>query len=118
MSDPLNNMGDAPYFTGEGLMGTGGALSWNDTTDLFWRNAFALRRGLPADASYDQYQGAYRYGFEAAQQMRGRSFEESEDHLRGQWGDYPHRGGASERWESVRDAVHEAWKHVREHIGK
>ena len=86
--------------------------SWQaawETEDNYWFENFSSRPyGLGPDA-YDRFRPAFRYGFEAARDGRGREFDEAEPDLREGWSRYD-RGPAPERWDAVRDAVRDAWQ--------
>lgn len=119
MTDPMHPLDpgsedSARLFTGEGLMGEGGSLAWSDTWDEFWRDAFATRPYVPADARYEHYRGAYRYGHEAAGRHRAREWTELEPELAGGWGTYEHRGASGAEWHAVREAVRDGWQRARE----
>lgn len=118
MTDPLDPMNQdrTPYFSGEGIAGAGGAGVWNDEWDVFWRDAFSTRPYVPADATYEQYRGAYRYGHESAARLRDRSWDESEPELQRGWDAYANRGEHAGDWSSARDAVRDAWEHVRRNL--
>ncbi|HEU4640853.1 MAG TPA: hypothetical protein VFS44_00270 [Gemmatimonadaceae bacterium] len=111
--DPSNEL-NTPLITGEGLVGEGNALAWTDDADLFWREAFETRPYVPADARYEDYRGAYRYGHEAAGRSRGREWAEVEPELAAGWEAYEHRGERGAGWESVSEAVREGWQRARE----
>jgi hypothetical protein len=111
--DPANAV-NTPLITGEGLMGEGGAFQWTDDWDLLWRNAFETRMYVPADATYEQYRGAYRYGHESAGRSRGRGWVEVEPELAAGWETYEHRGESRADWRSVREAVKEGWERARQ----
>jgi hypothetical protein len=118
MTDPMHpldptNAANTPLITGEGLMGEGGAFQWTDDWDLLWRNAFATRTYVPADARYEQYRGAYRYGHESAGRHRRHEWIEVEPALAAAWDTYEHRGEGRADWQSVREAVKEGWERAR-----
>jgi hypothetical protein len=118
MTDPMHpldptNAVNAPLITGEGLMGQGGAFQWTDASDLFWREAFETRTYVPADARYEQYRGAYRYGHESAGRFGRRAWVEVEPELAAGWESYVHRSEGRPDWQSVREAVREGWERAR-----
>jgi hypothetical protein len=118
MTDPMHpldpkNIVNSPLITGEGLMGEGGAFQWTDDSDLFWRDSFESRAYAPADATYEQYRGAYRYGHESAGRSGRREWIEIEPELAGAWEGYVHRGAGRADWQSVREAVKEGWERAR-----
>jgi hypothetical protein len=110
--DPTN-ASSSPLITGEGLMGQGGSLQWTESSDLFWRDAFETRTYVPADSTYEQYRGAYRYGHEAAERCGRRQWVEIEPELAPLWETYKHRGECRADWPTVREAVREGWERAR-----
>jgi hypothetical protein len=119
MTDPMHpldptNAVNSPLITGEGLMGEGGAFQWTDDWDLIWQNAFETRTYVPADARYDEYRGAYRYGHEAAGRAARQQWTDIEPALAAGWDTYEHRGEGRTDWQSVREAVKEGWERARE----
>jgi len=81
-----------------------------DTEDAYWQSAYPERPYARADRSYEYYRVAYRFGAESAMRWREREWADTEHRLRADWlaGD----NGAS-AWEEMRDAIHDAWDHVR-----
>src|SRR5689334_18702259 len=78
-----------------------------ETEDAYWQSAYPERPYAKADRGYEYYRSAYRYGAERAIEWRDREWSESERHLRDGWvTDAP-------LWDDVRDAVRDAWDHVR-----
>jgi len=108
-----SNALNSPLITGEGLMGQGGSLAWTASSDQFWHDAFETRTYLPADSTYEQYRGAYRYGHEAAGRHGAREWVEVETQLAPLWETYEHRGEARADWSSVREAVKDGWERAR-----
>ena len=84
--------------------------SWTDE-DSYWRNNY---RGRPyassAGREYDYYQPGYRYGYEAANRYRDRSWDDVEAELSQDWTAYKHRGSST--WEQMKDAVRDAWDRI------
>lgn len=118
MTDPMHpldpaKLTDTPLISGEGLMGQGDAFTWTDDSDLFWHDAFETRPYVPADARYEEYRGAYRYGHEAAGRRRGREWIEVEPELAEAWEKYEHRGACRGNWAAVREAVKDGWQRAR-----
>jgi len=89
--------------------GAAGVRDWS-TEEQYWRDTFASRPYARADRGFDYYRPGYRYGFESAQQFRGKQWNEVESDLRGGWDRYEHRGQST--WENVKDAVRDAWDRV------
>lgn len=94
----------------QGFKATDHQLDWANE-ERYWQTAWSQRPYVRADQSFDAYRPAYRYGFESANRYRGRRFEEVEPDLRTGWDRYEHRGESA--WESIKDAVRDAWNRVR-----
>ncbi len=83
-------------------------LDWT-SEDQYWRDNFA-RRPYAGAADYSTWQPAYRYGYEASQRHRGRTWNEVEQDLSSGWNSYEHRGRST--WDQVKHAVRDAWERV------
>ena len=70
-----------------GLAGKGAAEAVNPTAeDAYWRSNHANRPYYEKDYTYDQdYRPAYEYGWTAASQHKGKSFNEAESDLASGW---------------------------------
>ena len=80
---------------------------WNDE-DMYWRENYRTRPYASAtDRGYDYYQPAYRYGYDAANRYRDRSWNDVESELSRDWSSYEYRGTST--WEQIKDAVRDAW---------
>ena len=86
-----------------------GARDWSGE-ESYWRSNFSSRPYARADRGFDYYSPAYRYGYESANQYRGRQWNDVETDLRSGWDRYEHRGQST--WENVKDAVKDAWHRV------
>lgn len=93
-------------------------LAW-DAERRWWRENFRSRPYVTADGEFDEYEPAWRYGFESAGHHHGREWNEVEPELREGWPHYEHRGRRNPRWDEVRESVRDAWDHLRgrEHGG-
>ena len=92
---------------------TGSTGSEWSAEDTYWRSNYSSRPYAMADRSYEHYQGAYRYGFDAANRHSDRDWSAAESDLRSGWDRYEHRGSHQSTWEEVKDAVRDAWDRVR-----
>ncbi len=81
------------------------------TEDAYWQSAYPERPYARADRSYEFYRSAYRYGVERAAMWRAREWADAEGDLRDGWGALDPESGAP--WEEMKDAVRDAWDHVR-----
>jgi hypothetical protein len=86
-----------------------GARDWS-SEESYWKSNFSSRPYARADRGFDYYSPAYRYGYESANQYRGRQWNDVETDLRSGWDRYEHRGQST--WENVKDAVKDAWNRV------
>ena len=85
-------------------------MTWNDE-DTFWKSNFRSRPyASSAGRDYDYYQPAYRYGFDASNQFKGRNWDDVENELSQGWESYKDRGAST--WAQIKDAVHDAWDRV------
>jgi hypothetical protein len=90
---------------------TGSTLDW-DTEDQYWRSNYSSRPYAGSSGRYEDWQPAYRYGFESANRHQGRPWEDVEHDLRSGWESYEHRGGSRSTWEQVKDAVRDGWNRL------
>ncbi len=100
-----------------GLAGKGAAEAVNPTEEEhYWRGRFETVPYYKTGLQFDEYQPAYRFGWEAAvrPEFRDRSFEEIEGQLENEWPNYT--STQSERWNEYRPAVRDAFRRVREKI--
>jgi hypothetical protein len=82
--------------------------TWLDE-DEYWRTNYRNRpyaRGM----EYDTFSGGYRYGYDAAGQYAGRSWDDIEPELERGWDTYQYRGQST--WEQVKAAVRDAWDRI------
>lgn len=89
---------------------TGGVSSDWRTEEEYWRSSWNTRPYVTADRGYDYYAPGYRYGFESANQYRGRDWDDIENDLRSGWERFENRGQRT--WDNVKDAVRDAWYRV------
>jgi phage tail tape-measure protein len=98
-----------------GLAGKGVAETVDPTgEDNYWRENFKNRSYYKSGKSYDDYQKAYRYGWEAASRPENanRQFEEVEDELKQNWSSG--RGSSNESdWKDSRGPIRDAYDRIR-----
>ena len=87
---------------------SGRPSSWMDE-DEYWRSNFSTRP-YASTGSYDDFQPAYRYGYEAADRYRGRSWTDVESDLERDWDSYENRGTST--WQQMKNAVRDAWERM------
>ena len=94
-----------------GLAGKGIAESIDPTTETeHWRIHFASRPYVDAGTSFDHYEPAYRYGWEARSRYADNDFDDVESDLRSEWGMY--RGESKLDWDKARPATRDAWDRI------
>jgi phage tail tape-measure protein len=99
-----------------GLVGHGIAEGVNPTEeDAYWRDNYRNRPYVSADRSYDDYQPAYRYGWESRAQAGNKTWEAAEPELGRNWNDY-NRGAARQTWDEAKHATRDAWHRVENRL--
>jgi hypothetical protein len=95
-----------------GLAGKGVAEAINPTAeDEYWRGEHRNRPYYAPGTDYDRdYAPAYRAGYTAAGQYRGRDWDEVEEDLGTNWESA--RGQSNLTWDKARDASRDAWDRV------
>jgi hypothetical protein len=83
-------------------------LDWTGE-DTYWRDNYRNRPYVGSQHDYNQWQPAYRYGYESAQRYQNRNWDDVERDLSSGWGTYEHRGSNTSTWEQVKGAVRDAW---------
>ena len=84
--------------------------TWTDE-DNWWRNNYSSRP-YATGRNYEDFRPAYQYGFESGQHHMGRNWNDVETDLRSGWEKFEGRKGAGGTWESVKDAVKDAWHRI------
>ncbi|MCU0546248.1 MAG: hypothetical protein MUE44_29455 [Oscillatoriaceae cyanobacterium Prado104] len=96
-----------------GLVGKGVAEAIDPTVeDAYWRDNYNSRPYAEANVTYDDYQPAYRTGYEGYSRYgnTGKSFNEIEMDLQR---DYEtNRGKSNVKWEKAKHAARDAWDRV------
>jgi hypothetical protein len=80
--------------------------------DAYWSENYRSRPYYQSGQSYDEYQPAYRYGWESAArpEYKGRKFSEVEGDLERGWDKA--KGATSRTWEQSKEAARDAWSRV------
>lgn len=83
--------------------------------DAYWRGTYTTRPYYRTGSSYEEYEPAYRYGWESATrpEYRGREFDDVQSDLERGW--EKAKGKTREGWRDVKDATRDAWNRVRGH---
>lgn len=94
-----------------GLGGKGVAEKMDPTVeDEYWRNNYSDQKYVEANAPYENYELAYRTGYEGRCRHLGKKFEEAEPELRQ---DYEQgKSGDDVSWDRARSAARDAWHRV------
>ncbi len=96
-----------------GLAGKSVAEAIDPTVEnAYWQNNYSDRPYVETDTSYEDYQPAYRTGYEGYSRYSGtgKSFNELEDDLQR---DYEaNRGKSDMKWEKAKHATRDAWDRV------
>jgi hypothetical protein len=79
----------------------------------YWRENYASRPYVRPATPYEEYEPAYRYGWESAgrAEYRGRHFEEIEPQLAQNW--VSARGPSRHAWDEAKEATRDSWNRVR-----
>jgi hypothetical protein len=94
-----------------GLIGKKVAESLNPTAeDEYWRENYRSRPYVEQGSVYEEYQPAYRYGWESRGRHEDKSFEEVEADLRSGW--HKVRDKSKLEWDKARHAARDAWDRV------
>lgn len=80
---------------------------------FYWRRNYSRRPYYRSGLTFADYEPAYRYGWEAAQNPSYalRRFEELEPTLGGGWNQA--RDGTSHPWKEMKKAARDAWQRAR-----
>jgi len=93
-----------------GLAGKGVAEQINPTMEEeYWRTNYSSRSYVDKQEKYEDYQPAYRTGYEGYSRYAGRTYDEVEPDLRR---DYETNHSAGLGWEKAKHAVKDAWQRV------
>ncbi len=92
-----------------GLAGHGVAEQVNPTVeDVYWRENYKQRDYVEPSRPYEDYQPAYRYGWESRTRHAGRTWDDKlERDLEKGWEGA--RGTSGLSWQEARPATHDAW---------
>ncbi len=90
------------------------------TEEEYWRSNYSSRPYATADRGFEFYRPAYRYGLESARRYQGKQWSDVEPELErgwetfkgGGWADFKGETKSESTWESVKEAVRDAWDRV------
>jgi len=98
-----------------GLAGKAIAERINPTAeDAYWRENYTSRPYVASGTRYEDYQPAYRYGYERYPEYHGRSFDEVEPEMRQDWDRY--KGDSRLTWDQAKHATRDAFHRVGDTI--
>ena len=94
-----------------GLAGKSVAEQVNPTLeDTYWRENYRGRPYVESSRRYEEYQPAYRYGWESYRRYPGQRFDDVEEDLERDW---EHAKGSSKlTWDKAKHATKDAWHRV------
>jgi hypothetical protein len=76
--------------------------------DAYWRGNYHARPYVTKGATYEEYEPAYRYGWESRSQYTGQRFDDVEGQLQSDW----NRSKCNLTWDKARPAVRDAWDRI------
>jgi len=108
-------VGSAAGAIAGGLAGKAVAEHFDPTVeDAYWRDNFARESYYQKGMTYDDYQPAYRLGWESRGRYKGRAFDQVERDLAKDW--ESRRGGSKLSWDHGKHAARAAWDRVERAI--
>jgi hypothetical protein len=95
-----------------GLAGKVTAESVNPTfEDIYWRETYTTRSYADPKLQYEDYQSAYRIGYEGYDRATNQNFYEAEPKLKREYeSNCAQHGRAGLPWETAKHAVKDAWE--------
>jgi hypothetical protein len=94
-----------------GLAGHRAGEKVNPTVEeSYWRDNYSSRPYVNRTYSFDDYNPAYRYGWETRARQADRRFDEVENDLGRNWDQM--KGKSRLKWEEAKHAVRDAWDRV------
>jgi hypothetical protein len=107
-SSEMANLGNQKQTDLGARMGTISGDWSNDRN--WWQENYTSRPYVSADRRFEDYEPAYRFGYESANRYPGRNFNDIQTDLRSDWNRFEGKTGST--WDSIKDAVHDAWDKV------
>jgi uncharacterized protein (TIGR02271 family) len=80
--------------------------------DTYWRENYKTR-SYAEGSTYDEYQPAYRMGWESSQRYKGHTFDQAETNLKTDW--ERAKGKSKLSWDKAKFAVKDAWDRTVHH---
>jgi hypothetical protein len=75
--------------------------------DAYWQSQFDKEHYYEPGSSYDDYQSAYRTGYEGYSRYDGKAYDDVENDLKSDW--ERTKGNSNVAWEKAKHAVKAAW---------
>jgi hypothetical protein len=85
------------------------------TQNLYWQDNFSTRPYYQAGITYDAYEPAYQYGFNAYKKYGRKPFNQIEPQLQGNW--YYVRGNSTLTWDQAEPAVQDSYNRMYDNQG-
>ena len=99
-----------------GFAGKGIAEQIDPTVeDAYWRDNF-MSRPYASGSTYDEYEPAYRHGWDSYSRYPGRRFDEVESDLSHDWDRA--KGESKLTWDRAKVATRDAWNRVSDRVGR
>jgi hypothetical protein len=83
------------------------ARSFDTNEDSFWRNKYEHEGYFQKGMTYDDYEPAYRFGYEAHKRWKDRTWDDVERDMGGEWAKV--KAKSRLKWEHAKHAVRAAW---------
>ena len=89
--------------------------AWDANETTYWRGQFEREPYFQKDMAWDDYEPAYRFGYDWHERHRGRKFADMESDMSSKWDSMKMKSRL--KWEHAKHAVHAAWERM-EHAVK
>src|SRR5688572_25729038 len=89
--------------------------AWNDDETKYWRSQYEREPYFQKDMTWDDYEPAYRFGYDWHERHRGRRFEDFESDMSSKWDEFKMKSRL--KWEHAKHAVRAGWNRM-EHAVK
>ena len=88
--------------------------AWDPDADKYWRHAYEQEGYFQKGMTYDDYEPAYRYGYDLHHRHKGEKWDDVERDMGGEWDKFKAKSRLS--WEHAKHAVKAAWDHMEDHL--
>ncbi|HEX7181132.1 MAG TPA: hypothetical protein VF756_04765 [Thermoanaerobaculia bacterium] len=82
--------------------------------DTYWRENYSSRPYVKAGDRYEDYQPAYKYGWESRGRYADRSWDQAENDLERGWDNA--KGASRHTWNEAKYATKDAWHRVERNL--